>query len=109
MSPIGLPIETIRPVLMALPSEQSVVVRPGTGVRHHLVGLAHVSRPGMKPLGQFARPFKSQIELMMDAMGSGFFASIGLEKDDDATSSSPVGEEIVTDTAATTNETWQET
>lgn len=45
---------------------------------------------GMKPLGQFARPFKSQMELMMDDMGSGFSASIGLEKDEDAVPSSPV-------------------
>lgn len=48
---------------------------------------------GMKPLGQFARPFKSQMELMMDDMGSGFSASIGLEKDEDAISASSVKEE----------------
>lgn len=34
---------------------------------------------GMKPLGQFARPFKSSMEMMMSDMMSGLTASVGIE------------------------------
>jgi hypothetical protein len=40
---------------------------------------------GMKPVGQFSRPFKSSMEMMMSDMMSGVTASVGIEKEDEDT------------------------
>lgn len=79
---------------------------PMWGITNRLKSpLIQIRLLGMKPLGQFARPFKSQMELMMDDMGSGFSASIGLEKDEDAISTSPVTEETKVSIADSKSET----